>query len=110
MNATDFLVRAKYHLEQRGWCQGTYEDRNDGSLCLEGALYEAAFEAEESDGSERSRTLFSRAKSLLIKAVDTRDYLTRWNDYTKRTEDEVLDALDKAVELARKTDEGGRVA
>lgn len=80
------LVRAKERIVERGWCQNTLES-HDGRLCLMGAL------------GEPEDLATSRAWEC-VECVTT-EFFELWNDAPGRTEADVLDALDRAIRLAK---------
>lgn len=101
------LNRAADLLDERGWAQRTYLDR-DGCLCALGAVRTAAAEAAgitDREGmldvlfdpsvtvlGQPVRLAQKAAEDLLDSAVPTRD-VAIWNDSKQRTENEVVELL-----------------
>jgi hypothetical protein len=84
---TQMLVEGKQQLE-RGWCQRTMRQR--GSVCMIGSLTINDF------------GVFTRAEELLIEAIRNMGYphssLTDFNDDPYRTQEQVLEVYDRAIE------------
>lgn len=87
MTAAENLRAAADYIEEYGWFQGGYKDAN-GRVCMLGALAEIA-PGQTSDGEEG-----------FLEEVIGSPFLGLWNDVRHRTQDEVLDALRAAADLA----------
>ena len=101
MNTTAEKLIAARKLIEQGWTQGTYaRDANGEDVdatddravcwCSYGAIvraYDEDFEAAEA------------ARDVLRAAVGTK-YAASWNDAPERTQAEVLQAFDDAIEIA----------
>lgn len=72
-------------LEERGWCQKRSVDR-DGKLCLGWALVMAA---------DSDRDTYIAADAWLQNEIG--NSIVVWNDYGRRTFEEVRDLLQRAV-------------
>lgn len=85
MTVSETLERAAEILEHDGWCQGRYVSE-DGSRCLMGALWRAAY-----DGGG-AYTLPEEESLRKFLGVGYRR-LSQWNDAPGRTAKEVVAAL-----------------
>jgi hypothetical protein len=105
MNTAEILRKARALIETKGWTQHAIGRRPDGSpihladnlpqascFCAEGAILMVA-------GLSYGRREFTRSAGTVDRAVGLR--LHQWNDAPGRTREEVLDAFDKAIALAR---------
>ena len=98
---TAALVRVRGYIE-KGWCQHVEalnhagqqcdaEDPEAQCWCLTGAMYKSSLD-------ELHQGLFQLYISdYMIQALGSRD-LTKWNDAPCRTQSEVLDLIDIAIE------------
>lgn len=81
-------------LERSGWCQHTPED-SQGRHCITGALGMV----------QPSSGLASQVETVILKRIHKNGskalQVETWNDYWKRTEQEVLDTLRQAAKDAR---------
>lgn len=78
---TKLLIEGRERIEQ-GWCQ--YATRKDGAVCMVGAIYTTV------------DNTYCDAVRRLQRVIDMVDIVV-WNDAPGRTQDEVLDAFDKAI-------------
>lgn len=102
MDARDILTRAQERIRGH-WYQGYYSDdssNNDGSnVCMMGAINWAA------TGKPQMDHMGFAVKMERIKAIAALEevigdsVVARWNDQKGRTEEEVLEAFDKAKAL-----------
>lgn len=102
--ATDVLLGAIKHIENVGWCQGSYE-RHDGYTCLVGALHVSARGGTQAEvGPEipaSSQPAFSKAILGVVDALHRRNIYASvecWNDMGNRTQEEVIDLLRWAID------------
>jgi hypothetical protein len=98
MTPAEVIREARNVLFERGWTQGRRE-ADDGAVCLEAALSIAIC------GKPRFLCEGARGTQGVIAAIeaaiDTDTESTwEWNDYYRRTFNEVIDALDRAEKLA----------
>lgn len=81
----------------RGWCQGTFRD-SEGRVCAVGAIRRAA-------GGDESAVApgitVNRALDTFIEANDIPWLVSSWNDAPNRTQNDVVAAFDRAIELAQ---------
>ena len=97
------LLETKSILEEHGWIKGHYGHPDTG-YCLDGAVSEAVISCEYI--MYRAYTTDQLRRYLLIAAMaqeghDIEYYtLVFWNDKPERTYEEVITALDCAIELA----------
>lgn len=89
----------------RGWIQGPFHSADGGQCCLAGALHWC----EEDFGHERFGTMDSSARELLERVISY-DNIISFNEIPGRTQDEVLDAFSKAIELAEASDKPAKKA
>jgi len=87
---TQMLIEGKDRV-QSGWCQQTMRQR--GSVCMIGSLMISDFD------------VFVQAETLLQNAISQLGYSQRtvrdFNDDRSRTQVQVLEVYDKAIELSR---------
>ena len=87
---TQMLVEGKDRV-QSGWCQQTMRQR--GSVCMIGSLMISDFD------------VFVQAETLLQNAISHLGYPQRtvrdFNDDRSRTQGQVLEVYDKAIELSK---------
>ena len=83
MTTKEVLIAARANVKE-GWTQGAYY--RDGKCCAKGALYLATTDA---------RTLL-RAQAVLERMLGW--YLLNWNDAPERTQADVIDLFDRAIE------------
>lgn len=88
----DILADAKRLIEEHGWCQEIMH-HIDGRHCMVGAILCAAGET-PSDRWPFTRTVAAQAAEEVVQ-----QYLPSWNDKEGRTVEEVLAALDRAMEI-----------
>ena len=95
MSAADMLDRAIRALDERGWCQGCFEDRG-GRICLQGAVRVGMGATPKTwpDGDQ------AEVYRPLRAAIGT-SAVSDWNDRPERTQVEVRAALVAARDLAR---------
>lgn len=100
------LTRARERL-RRGWCQGAYVTVG-GSVCAIGAIFGGHPDRVRSAWTPKR---FVHALSVLYEILKPdgtvtdleyhRSIIERYNDATDRTQGEVLDLFDRAIERAR---------
>lgn len=93
-DASKLLLKAAAVIEDRGWCQWSYESL-DGRVCLLGALKVAAGGSPNDDEDEDS--VVGIAKRAMAGAVG-KVFVHSWNDHPNRTKEEVVAKL-RAVAL-----------
>lgn len=93
----NLLIEAREYITNYGWRQGQYQD-SDGLVCLEGSL-------STNNIGERYNYGDMLAAKELLRVVTESENLAMWNDKTKRTKQEVLEALDQAIYLANEGNE-----
>jgi hypothetical protein len=87
------LLRARQYLVERGWCKGAFGD--DGSpRCMVGAILSATGARGCFD------PLILGAMRALKSVTGSPGTVVGWNDAPDRTEQEVLDAFDRAAAIA----------
>lgn len=91
MNKKQILERAAALIEQRGWCQLHFEDK-DGRLCLDQALRLASQDVEH----EWRHEVRTQARALLYPLISGSSVVL-WNDAPRRTQDEVVAKLREAA-------------
>jgi hypothetical protein len=103
MDAVDVLMEARAYIE-KGWCQAAYARTLDGRFvdptkdeaatrCARGAILAGT-------GVFGSTPEGLDAIRLLAKAARVRaDNLSYWNDDSRRTQNQVLKAFDRAIAL-----------
>lgn len=109
MNPKEILIEAKRLLETKGWCQGAYaKDINNkvvrgfigsekpAAYCPIGAICQA----QKEDFEIRPEATGFLRKVLDFKGRTSKFDVIDWNDLPGRTKEEVLQAFDKAIELA----------
>lgn len=85
------LTEARRLLVERGWGQGCYGRGTNGPYCILGALLEASSD----------QRAYDQARKILVSAnpgIDTWA-VNVWNDAPDRTIDDVLTALDRAINI-----------
>ena len=87
----DVLNRAAELIEERGWCQHSYHG-SGGTLCAEGAIFEAI--------SEFGLPRYSHHVSTWIDRPFAPKSLPFWNDRPERTREEVVAKLRELAEGA----------
>lgn len=93
MKPSEVLLEAKNKILMNGWRQGV--GRNDqGRYCVLGAVGEVTGISET----------FHEANKYLGSVIDQR-FIFTWNDTPGRTQQEVLDAFDAAISLAKDNNE-----
>lgn len=94
MKTAETLQRGKEILLRDGWTQGKYH--KDGKYCASGALIVAANEFnDENAWDEACETL---------KEATGASYVCYWNDDSRRTFAEVMEAFDAAIILAKESE------
>jgi len=95
MSVAQVLTEARKLIAQ-GWTQGEYKRVVDGveCYCLSGAIHQAA-------PYDNPRGLEFAALFLSLRADDfylsSSSNLTEWNDAPDRTQEDVLDLIDRAI-------------
>lgn len=89
---TRSLITARARIERNGWCQGAYRDEY-GRYCLMAAL---GYDEEDAPLAATRKSSRYRALLRVVTAIGNADPVV-WNDRRKRTKQEVLDALDRAI-------------
>lgn len=93
MTTVEILEAARGKIAQ-GWCQGMArlynEDCKPIAYCCLSALYDA-------DSSDRG---YDQTRGILPRAIGS-NAIIGWNDSPSRTKEEVLEAFDRAIEIAR---------
>lgn len=95
MTTTAAVIRkARELIEADGWVQGSF--RSEDGYCLGGAISEAAYrlapDGEIGITSLKATGVFGRVHGALR--------VTAWNDDPTRTEQEVIDMLDRMIEYS----------
>lgn len=93
--ATYALMRAKANIEQHGWCQQVDKDE-EGRFCVLGALIDATCYG----GPEYHDGLRCLQQAIGVAAWCSGAGVWHWNDRPERTETDVLDLFDKAIQLS----------
>ncbi len=88
------LKRARGFVE-RGWCQHMGADAK-GNVCMSGALNRATCH----NHSAYLRGEVDAVRFAVVKAIGWEN-IPAWNDRPGRTKEEVLAAIDRAIEIAR---------
>jgi hypothetical protein len=107
MTTVEILRKAKAEIEQRGWTQGGWGGADHDSLgcgpcCLGIAVQRAMY------GRTRTGDVVTEAAwAFMLKAIGS-SKPSSWNDAVGRTKEDVLAALDRALELASSSDKEGR--
>lgn len=91
--------RAHRTIVDRGWFQGDFVGPR-GCVCIIGAL-SVAIGGAPTQIPEADPQLFEQAWTFLETLIDSRS-IARWNDDTRRTEDEVFALLNRAAEEAER--------
>lgn len=107
MTLIEHLEAAKLKMLICGWGHDL-QCRRDiaGSVCVSEALQLTMSPIEMGDELEW-RAHKAVCDALVLDSSDPMGSIIKWNDYPGRTERDVLDAFDKAIELARgKADAG----
>lgn len=85
------LQEARKTIAEKGWIQGKFHGDN-GEFCLSGAINRVLpMDIDLSDIHYEQR---------IHDVIGTRNFV-RWNDNPSRTKEEVLEMLDKAIELEK---------
>lgn len=115
MNTVEILMRAKVKIVC-GWTQGMLAEDEDGSDCVPtdpaavcwcsmGAIESAVGRERSSAGWPYEQRQEYQAAIDALKRIILRDFketeIPVWNDDEHRTKDEVLNAFDKAIALAK---------
>jgi hypothetical protein len=94
--ATEVLIAAKWMIENVGWIQGAYvrtdADRKPNAFCLAGALQYVESE---------SNVIREHAYALISRQTPDGSYI-KFNDSPKRTKQEVVALLDRAINDSKK--------
>lgn len=93
------VLRAAKDLIAQGWVQGISAKRNARggmSYCLTGALA-AATDARTDLFISQQTVLFKEARKELYVTLNWSHPIERWNDELGRTQEQVLDALDRTI-------------
>lgn len=103
-NSVEILETARNAIRTYGWVQGYYGRKEEG-FCLNGALrYAATGEAFTPPGfGTRERDSYKEAGAILWELIKPsgKISMTHWNDAAFRTKTEVLDILERAIDIAR---------
>ena len=102
MTTAEVLIRAKEELVTRGWCQGGYENRQTGEVCVAGAINLATTGAVENThlGVFGFWRAFMRGTGYPTSGVPG------WNDCPGRTPEQVLATFDAAIAIALQQERG----
>jgi hypothetical protein len=103
MTPDEILDRAADLIDERGWCQGTYQD-SAGGLCIDAATAVAAMGRLDILRAIKNSS-FVDATLAVVEAVDATTF--KWNDAPERTQEEVTSTM-RAVAItlrARRIDE-----
>lgn len=99
MKDYEVLEAAAEYIEQHGWIKYRASN-NDGNVCTLGALASVCGWERSMNYSAVPRLLdYQEAQGLLQNIIHSS--IGEWNDEPKRTEQEVLDTLQKAAKLGR---------
>lgn len=97
----EVLIAAKWILENVGWCKGAYAKDKFGDWLVPGEPHEVTCAC--SSGAiylvEAPRKLQESAIFLLGTIVNS--HVPTWNDLFSRTKEEVLQAFNKAITIAK---------
>jgi hypothetical protein len=110
MNLVERLEKTKANLGYAGWAQGTIASRKfRGSLCLSEAVNktELAERYRKGDGGMWDAHI-ALCNVLGLDAADPMTSIIDWNDARHRTRDDVMAALDRAIEVARGSNDRGQ--
>lgn len=89
----EVLKGARKLLKEKGWIQHT--GSSDSGLCILGAMGHYC-------SSNQCYDVLDRAKEPLLE-LSGAEFLHLWNDEMCRTKEEVIDLLDRAIELEKQT-------
>lgn len=110
--AVEILTEARDLIAQPGkWSQGwlaknssghdcASDDPDAGSFCLLGAIERVIGTTTDREWSEGESVLFHNAVRL-VESVTGEEYVSVWNDDPTRTQEEVVQAFSKAIEIAK---------
>jgi hypothetical protein len=109
MNKHVMMLEQAKELIKQGWTQHAYARTTDGTSvvyldsyavcwCMVGALYAVNGKFIDNDTSREYYGLRYLWPAVTLK---NEVELTQWNDSSERTVDDVLDAYNKAIELAK---------
>jgi len=96
MTPREVLISAKALIDTpEKWWRGEYRPDSDTSIsCVQTATYKAW-----NSPNNNSADVYCDAMNFLGRATGAR-YIPSWNDAPERTHAEVMDAFDRAIELA----------
>lgn len=107
MKTSEVLRKAADEIRRRGWYQGDYGSDETSyrscKVCALGAVNAAFFDGDPFVGILMGDWTRRRAITLLEEVVGGN--VGVWNDQSARTVEEVLDAFEKAAELAEEQDD-----
>lgn len=87
----DILNGAADVLDEKGWCQGRYQN-DKGEYCPAGAMIHYADSLLELEGVKGVDI------AMRILHDEVNNYVTSWNDKPERTKEEVISALRSAAQ------------
>lgn len=91
MTPKEILVEAKRLLEEKGWCQGVFQDEGSRYCSVEAVCQAMTLPDHETSADEGL---------IILASVIGNTAIDEWNDDPSRTKEEVLTAFDKAIKLA----------
>lgn len=95
------------HLRKHGWTQGTDVEMTTGRVCSLGAVgLWRLVNVEGTVGSEHDRDrhnsfYYRQAEAMELMGITGFDSVIAWNDYPGRTEDQVIEAFERAAKKLR---------
>ena len=93
MTTVGILTKAKHLIEKNGFVRGSFIKRNWDTGLIEYCALGAVRSAADYGNTDKAlRALYFATDSISI---------TIWNDEPRRTKEEVLEAFDKAIEIAQ---------
>lgn len=97
----EVLEVAAQSLRREGWCQGM-ERAKDGSGCVLGHLYRAAYSVTNDDTETYWHGAMTEARDLFAEAngIDLSYGIDTWNDDPARTYEDVALGFKRAIEHA----------